>query len=130
MIDTAQFALPKPGHAAGRVVLSPWFYRREKRRKWELQDHLCAKCEIEIPTPEDGHFHHPYGSGMGGGKRDDRTAVVICIPCHLEEHGQLEGEEDAEIESSPRRHGDTQKKRCCKAEPHYSCHFPFADACG
>lgn len=92
MIDTSGFYFPKPGHAAGRVVLSQWFYRKAKRAAWERQGHCCAKCEIEIPALEDGHFHHPDGRGMGGGKRDDRTAVVVCIPCHLEEHGQLERE--------------------------------------
>jgi hypothetical protein len=89
MIDTSQFALPKPGHAAGRVVLSPWFYRKAKHEAWRKQNYCCAWCEGEIPELEESHFHHPGGRGMGGGKRDDGKAVVVCIPCHLEEHGQF-----------------------------------------
>lgn len=27
-------------------------------------------------------LHHPGGRGIGGGKRDDRTVIPCCRPCH------------------------------------------------
>lgn len=88
MIDTSLFALPKPGHAAGRTVLSSSAYTRQKRDRWIEQDYLCARCFHPLASPADGHFHHLEKRGMGGGKRDDRHVALICENCHLIEEGQ------------------------------------------
>lgn len=88
MIDTAGFAFPKPGHAAGRVVLSSSGYTRNKQRLWAEQDHHCARCPRPLATAADGHFHHFEKRGMGGGKRDDRYGELLCVDCHLVEEGQ------------------------------------------
>src|ERR1700730_11443710 len=99
MIDTSAFALPKPGHAAGRTVESSGEYSRTKRRMWMEQGTACGKCERNLDSPADGHRHHlprmsagggiSRGRGMGGGKRDDRFTVLLCVLCHLVEEGQL-----------------------------------------
>lgn len=90
MIDTSQFALPKPGHAAGRVVLSRSAYTRHKRAVWESQGQACSRCSRPLASPADGHLHHPGKRGMGGGKRDDRFGVLLCVDCHQAEEGQLQ----------------------------------------
>lgn len=88
MIDTSQFALPKPGHAAGRTVESQGQYSRTKRVMWMDQDRACV-CGRPLDSPGDGHRHHIAKRGMGGGKRDDRFTVLLCVLCHLVEEGQL-----------------------------------------
>lgn len=89
MIDTSQFALPKPGHAAGRTVESSHAYSRNKRRIWLEQGHACNRCQRPLDSPEDGHRHHLQKRGMGGGKRDDRFTELVCIDCHLILEGQM-----------------------------------------
>jgi hypothetical protein len=86
MIDTAQLALPKPGHLVGRLVLSSYGYAKLKRQRWIEQGRCCARCPIYLTSPAEGHLHHPNGRGLGGGKRDDRATELLCIGCHLEEH--------------------------------------------
>ena len=107
MIDTTGFALPKPCHRrrvsrvlgeSGRTVESPGEYSRTKRRMWLEQDRACP-CGAPLATPGDGHRHHlprpsalapgglSHGRGLGGGKRDDRFTVLLCITCHLVEEG-------------------------------------------
>lgn len=107
MIDTSQFAFPKPGHAAGRTVESSHTYSRNKRRMWLQQDRACAQCERPLDSPNDGHRHHlsrpsalaaggrSHGRGMGGGKRDDRYTVLVCVDCHLVLEGQMPATEVA-----------------------------------
>lgn len=83
MIDTTAFEFPKPGHAAGRVVLSGHRYSRMKGQRWEQQGQCCAKCFRPLVAASDGHFHHVHGRGIGGGKRDDRDGQILCVDCHL-----------------------------------------------
>ena len=90
MIDTSQFAFPKPGHAAGRRVESPSQYSRTKRQMWLDQGRECLKCGRPLDTPGDGHRHHLAKRGMGGSKRDDRFTALLCVICHLVEEGQLQ----------------------------------------
>lgn len=98
-LDTSGFALPKPGAREksqpkdGRLIESRREYGKSKRLMWELQIGRCVRvkdgkvCNRFMPTPAYGHRHHPGGRGLGGGKRDDSKTQLICISCHLEEHG-------------------------------------------
>jgi hypothetical protein len=86
MIDTSAFALPKPGHAIGRVVLTQSQYMRRKRELWIAQGRACANCDAPIDSLLDAALHHLNGRGLGGGKRDDRFASLICGGCHQQEH--------------------------------------------
>lgn len=112
MIDTANFAFPKPGHAAGRVVLSGAAYTRFKREKLRQQGGRCALCPRTIYEPGEAQLHHgsrisftaaggmSHGRGMNGGKRDDRESQVVCIECHVKEEGKKSvGKEDQAGES-------------------------------
>lgn len=94
MIDTSQLAFPKPGHAAGRQVMSSSAYTRNKKKRWSV-DRACERCGKPIESAGDGHFHHPKKRGMGGGKRDDRFVEFICPECHLVEEGQIQLKEIA-----------------------------------
>lgn len=97
-LDTSGFALPKPGAREkqqpkdGRLIEKPHEYSRTKHRMWDEQHGRCARekdgktCGRFMPTPAYGHRHHVNGRGIGGGKRDDRETVLICIECHQEEH--------------------------------------------
>lgn len=88
MIWTAGLALPKPGHAAGRLVLGSSGYTRLKRQRWKEQDHACGRCLRPLSSPSEGQLHHLAKRGMGGGKRDDRFTVLLCEYCHAAEEGQ------------------------------------------
>ena len=84
MIDTTAFALPKPAHAVGLLRESSKRYSRSKTRLWGDQGRRCgaADCRRYLPSPADGHRHHPFGRGMGGSKRDDRQTELLCFDCH------------------------------------------------
>lgn len=82
MIDTSLFALPKPGHASGRLVLNSYRYSQMKGQVWEQQGKCCANCFRPLAAAGDGHFHHVHGRGIGGGKRDDRDGLILCVDCH------------------------------------------------
>lgn len=82
-IDTSLFSLPKPGHAAGRLILTGIRYSRLKGDRWEQQGRCCVNGH-GLASPVDGHFHHVHGRGIGGGKRDDRDGVILCVSCHLD----------------------------------------------
>ena len=88
MIDTKDFAFPKPGHKEGLVKLSAYQYRKHRERVWQKQSKRCAKCRRPITDLSDGHLHHYDGRGMGGGKRNDWKTEFLCIECHLKEHNQ------------------------------------------
>jgi hypothetical protein len=72
----------------GRLIESNSDYRKTKRQMWEGQLGICGKedCNLYMPTPQDGHRHHPGGRGMGGSKRDDSKTVLWCELCHTKEH--------------------------------------------
>jgi hypothetical protein len=91
MIQTAALAFPKPGHLAGRIVLSGRRYSNLKRETWERQAYTCARCPRYLPEPASGELHHSHGRGMGGGKRDDRYSELVCLVCH--EQAKLERRE-------------------------------------
>lgn len=78
-------------NTSGRVVLSAYSYSRSKREMWLTQGRVC-RCGRPIDSPAEAHRHHLKKRGLGGGFRDDRFTEVICIPCHLREEGQLEGD--------------------------------------
>jgi 5-methylcytosine-specific restriction endonuclease McrA len=82
VIDTSAFAIPKPGHSSGRLILSGKKYSANKERQWKRQGRRCARCPLIISDPKEAHFHHKHGRGMGGGKRDDRRGEVLCVDCH------------------------------------------------
>jgi hypothetical protein len=86
MIDSSNFAFPKPGEKEGLVKLSPAKYRKHKEVVWERQGRRCRKCKAYLPDPKTAHLHHTDGRGMGGGKRDDRKTVLLCEGCHVKEH--------------------------------------------
>lgn len=88
MIDTSMLPFPKPGHAAGRVVMSGSAYTRNKQRLWHNQGYMCARGPHPLASAADGHFHHTKKRGMGGGNRDDRFGELLCADCHLIEEGQ------------------------------------------
>lgn len=96
MIDTSQLAFPKPGHAAGRVVLSPSRYRRNKHNLWLAAGCDCIRCGRSLDSPSDAHFHHLKKRGMNGSKRDDRFGKLVCPECHLIEEGQIPPHHEAE----------------------------------
>ena len=52
-------------------------YKNEKFLSW-VREQPCMLCRTE----EDITAHHRQASGMGGGKRDDFTAVPLCAYCH------------------------------------------------
>lgn len=89
-IDTSGFKFAKPGPRVksqpkdGRLIESPKEYRITKRKMWEQQGRRCGVlgCGEYLPTPAHGHRHHCAGRGLGGGKRDDRFTILVCIPCH------------------------------------------------
>lgn len=88
-LDTSLLKFSKPSASVpqqpkdGRLVESPYRYRKTKRQIWESQGRKCAECGKFLPTPAFGHRHHVDGRGIGGGKRDDAKTVVLCIePCH------------------------------------------------
>ena len=85
MIDTKNFAFPKPGHKAGAVKLSSYRYRKHKEKVWEKQGGRCRNCRKLIPVSE-SHLHHPGGRGIGGGKRNDLKTFLLCPDCHVKEH--------------------------------------------
>jgi 5-methylcytosine-specific restriction endonuclease McrA len=89
-INTAGFALPKPGDAAGLVELSPHEYRKLKDRVYEEQAHRCAFCTVKLYRVTDGDLHHLKHRGMGGCNRDDRreNVVLLCSACHRRQHNQ------------------------------------------
>ena len=86
MIDTKNFFFPKPAHKAGAVKLSAYRYKIWKKKVWAKQGERCQNCRHKIPL-EESQLHHYQGRGLGGGKRDDRKTFVLCMECHLKEHG-------------------------------------------
>jgi hypothetical protein len=79
---TLGFAFPKPGPKIPRVVEKGRRYSQGKARLWLQQDKHCAGCPRWLRSPAEGHRHHIYGRGMGGGKRDDRDTELLCHRCH------------------------------------------------
>ena len=70
--------LPKPRELSGRLVLSPYQWRKMKREMWEnefwMGQPVCALCQEPILSFEDFEPDHIIPRGMGGGSRDDRPA--------------------------------------------------------
>ena len=86
MIDTKNFAFPKPGHRDGAVKLSAYRYRKHKEKVWERQGQRCRNCRKSLPVASEGHLHHPGGRGIGGGRRNDLKTFLLCPDCHQKEH--------------------------------------------
>lgn len=117
MIDTANFALPKPGHAAGAKVLSSYAYSKLKREKLRQQGGCCALCPRPIDSPGEAHLHHKsrisftavsgesHGRGIGGGKRNDLESLLICIECHIREEGKKNVQKEG-FKKAPGAEGD------------------------
>ena len=101
MIETSQFAFPKPKdarplrerlafiiHRDGREVCQTTSYGRQeyKRRRNAMYDRdkgICCICGTKIYKKSEATFEHKQGRGMGGAKRDDRienngVAHLLC----------------------------------------------------
>lgn len=89
-LNTEGFAIPKPSQSVpqqpkdGRLIQNAYQYRKTKQQMWRDQGMRCANCPRMLPSPAFGHRHHV--DGRGGGKRDDRKTLLICIPCHEKAH--------------------------------------------
>lgn len=93
-LDTSALALPKPSQSVpqqpkdGRLIQSAHQYKKTKQQIWHDQNRCCATCFVFMRSAAFGHRHHVNGRGMGGGKRDDRQTILVCIPCHEALHGR------------------------------------------
>jgi 5-methylcytosine-specific restriction endonuclease McrA len=69
---------PKPpkkskrvGPKDGRVILSAYQRRKQRKSLWDLRPHVCEICRKTIWTISDMELDHEKPKKMGGGSRDD-----------------------------------------------------------
>lgn len=73
MIDTSQFALPKPG--CDKVVLTPAQNTKLRKKLWAEREHVCCICGLPIAEFEGMELDHRVQDKMGC-KKDSRESNV------------------------------------------------------